>query len=63
MHAPFYSGSGFGSGVYSESGLGSSINGKWLLLMELLRNISVPHFIIINVCVKTNFCLSSVYLL
>ena len=49
MHAPFYSGSGFGSGVYPESGLGSGVNGKWLLLMELLRNInSVPHFITFN---------------
>ena len=27
MHAPFYSGYGFGSGVYSESGLGSGGSG------------------------------------
>ena len=48
MHALFYAGSGSGSGVYQESGLGSGVNGKWLFLMELLRNVTVPHFIIIS---------------
>ena len=37
MHASFYSGYGFGSGVYPESGLGSGVNGKWLLFNVIIK--------------------------
>ena len=53
MHASFNTGSGSGLGDYPESGLGPGLNGKWLFLMALLTIVSVLHFIIMSICVKT----------